>query len=132
VAQEGFVLAVGVEEHVEAHGRAQPRLGPIRRRDGATHARQEVVECAVEDREQDLLLGAKVIVEACRLHPKRTRQRAHRAAVVAALAEEDHRRAQDALGGRGALLRGDDRGDHGVPNGRSLCNRPAGSCQAIA
>ena len=86
----------------------------------------------VEDREEDLLLGPKVIVEARRFHAERARQRAHRAPVVAALAEEDDGRAQDALGGGGALVRGDDRGGHTVPNVRSLCNRRAAPCQAIA
>jgi len=33
--------------------------------------------------------------------------------VIAALAEENDRRAQDALGGGARLVRGDDRGGHG-------------------
>ena len=64
VAQEGLVLAVRVEEHVEAHRRAQPRLGAVDGRHRAAHAVEEIVERAVEDREEDVLLGREVIVEA--------------------------------------------------------------------
>jgi hypothetical protein len=59
-----LVLAVGVKEHVEAHGRPQPHLGTVGRRDRAGHAGQEIVERPVEDREEDLLLGPEVVVEA--------------------------------------------------------------------
>src|SRR5437867_3876470 len=71
---------------------------------------KQIVERAVEDRKEDFLFGPEVIVEARRLHAEPPRQRAHGAAVIAAHAEEGDRRAQNPLGGRGALVRGDDRG----------------------
>jgi hypothetical protein len=73
---------------------------------------EEIVERSVENREEDVLLGREVIVEARRLHAEPARQRAHRAAVIAALAEQGHGRPKNPFGGGGTLGRGDDRGGH--------------------
>jgi hypothetical protein len=58
-AQERLVLTVGMKEHVETHRRSQPGLGAVRRRDRAAHAGQEIVERAIQDREQISCLDRK-------------------------------------------------------------------------
>src|SRR5256885_11973734 len=54
--------SVGVKQHVEAHGRPQPRLGAVRRRDRAPNAGQEIVERAVEDRKSTRLNSSHLVI----------------------------------------------------------------------
>jgi hypothetical protein len=53
-----------VEEDVEAHRRPQPGLGAGRGVYRPPQALAEVVKGAVEDGEEDLLLGGEAVVEA--------------------------------------------------------------------
>jgi len=112
VAQERFLAPAHVEEHVEAHGRLQSRAVVVGRRHRVPEAVEQVVERAVEDGEQDVLLGREVVVEAGRLHPQPAGERPHRAAVIAARAKERGRRAQDARGGGPFRSGGDEGGAH--------------------
>src|SRR5439155_58886 len=107
VAHERLLSAARVEDDVEAHGSPQLALGAVGRRHRAPQAVEQVVERAVENGEEDLLLGVEVVVQARRLQAELARQRAHRGAVIAALTEEGRRRAEDPIGGDGVALRGD-------------------------